>query len=90
MKTNHRRKNPPAFQRDDKELTANNFKESGGPDYSYMGYVARQRHGVKGMDHDGGHRGNARDIKEAKTARKRTKRRVANVETMREANEQDH
>ena len=78
MKTNHRRSNPPQFQRDTKELTDLNFKESGGPNYSRMGYVARIRHGVSGMEHDGGHRGNAKDIKETKTARKRTERRVSN------------
>jgi hypothetical protein len=43
-----------------------------------MGYVARIRHGAEGMEHDGGHRGNAKDIKEAKTARKRTERRISN------------
>ena len=78
MKTNYRRKNPPQFQRDTKALTAFNFKESGGPNYSVMGYVARSLHGVSGMEHDGGHRGNAKDIKETKTARKRTDRRISN------------
>jgi hypothetical protein len=78
MKTNHRRRNPPQFQRQTHELTADNFKESGGPNYSLMGYRARMKHGVPGMDHDSGHRGNAKDIREVKTARKRTERRVAN------------
>lgn len=78
MKTNHRRKNPIAFKRSTLELTQNCFKESGGPNYSYMGYVARTRHGVEGMEHDGGHRGNARDIRETKKFRRRTSRRVAN------------
>ena len=78
MKTNHHRKNPLPFQRETKTETACNFKESGGPDYSRMGYAARIRHGAEGMEHDGGHRGNAKDIKEAKTARKRTERRIAN------------
>ncbi len=78
MKTNHRRKNPLAFQRSTKELSESNFKASGGPNYARMGYLARLRHGVPGMEHDGGHRGNARDIKEEKTARKRTERRIAN------------
>ena len=78
MKTNHHRNNPPQFQRETKAWTAFNFKESGGPNYSIMGYLARSRHGVSGMEHDGGHRGNAKDIKETKTARKRTDRRIAN------------
>lgn len=78
MKTNHHRSNPPQFQRDTKEQSDKNFKESGGPNYSLMGYLARVRHGVSQMEHDGGHRGNAKDIKETKTARKRTERRVAN------------
>lgn len=78
MKTNHRRNNPAPFQRNTKEASARNFKESGGPNYSVMGYLARVRQGVPGMEHDGGHRGNSRDIKEAKTARKRTERRIAN------------
>ncbi len=78
LKTNHRRKNPPAFKRSTKELTMNNFKPSGAPNYSYMGYVARTRHGVEGMEHDGGHRGNARDIRETKALRRRISRRVAN------------
>jgi hypothetical protein len=78
MKTNHRRKNPPPFQRETEEQTNRNFKDSGGPNYSIMGYLARLRHGVEGMEHDGGHRGNAKDIKEAKTARKRTERRILN------------
>lgn len=85
MKTNHRRSNPPLFQRDTKEGTAINFKPSGGPNYSVMGYLARRRHGVNGMEHDGGHRGNARDIRETKTARKRTDRRVANAAAQQEA-----
>lgn len=83
MKTNHRRSNPPQFQRNTQEQTARNFKESGGPNYSVMGYLARVRHGVVGMEHDGGHRGNAKDIKETKTARKRTERRVSNNQTKR-------
>lgn len=78
MKTNHRRSNPAQFQRETKEQSSRNFKESGGPNYSIMGYLARGRHGVPGMEHDGGHQGNAKDIKETKTARKRTERRVAN------------
>jgi hypothetical protein len=79
MKTNHRRKTPAAFQRNTQEQTARNFKESGGPSYSTMGYLARIRHGVPGMEHDGGHRGNAADIKQAKTARKRAERRSLNT-----------
>jgi hypothetical protein len=78
MKTNHRRKNPPVFKRNSKELVSKCFKEAGGPNYSYLGYTARTRHGVEGMEHDKGHRGNAKDIKETKTARKRTQRRIAN------------
>lgn len=78
MKVNHRRHNPPQFQRETLELTAGNYKESGGPNYSRMGYLARLRHGVSGMEHQGGHRGNAKDIRETKTGRKRTERRVAN------------
>jgi hypothetical protein len=78
MKTNHHRSNPPQFQRETKEQSSRNFKDSGGPNYSVMGYLARMRHGVEGMEHDGGHRGNAKDIKETKTARKRTQRRVSN------------
>lgn len=85
MKTNHRRSNPASFQRDTKEQTERNFKPSGGPNYSLMGYIARIRHGAAGMEHDGGHQGNAVDIKQAKVARKRTDRRVANVSAMREA-----
>lgn len=84
MKTNHRRKNPNPFQRVTKEGTDRNFKESGGPNYSLMGYIARMRNGVEGMEHDNGHRGNAKDIKEAKTFRKRTERRVANNAVLRE------
>lgn len=78
MKTNHHRKNPSPFQRETQEQSSRNFKESGGPNYSVMGYLARRRHGAHGMEHDGGHRGNAQDIKEAKTARKRTERRISN------------
>lgn len=79
MKTNHRRKNPLQFQRNTKELSDQSFKESGGPNYSTLGYRARSRQGVSGMEHDGGHRGSAKDIKETKTARKRTDRRIANI-----------
>lgn len=36
------------------------------------------------MDHDGGHRGSAKDIREAKTIFRRQQRRRANVLTMKE------
>ncbi len=36
------------------------------PDYSCIGYMRRRKQGISGMDHDGGHRGNARDIREQK------------------------
>lgn len=78
MKTNHRRKNPDEFNGVAIKTKLSLVKPTGAPNYSVMGYLARMRHGVEGMEHDNGHRGNAKDIKETKTARKRTDRRIAN------------
>ena len=44
------------------------------PDYSLIGYMRRMKQGVPGMEHDGGHRGNARDVRESKKARGRERR----------------
>lgn len=48
-----------------------------GHDYAYLVYRARFKVGL-GADHDGGHRGSAKDVKEAKTHYRRTRRRQEN------------
>ena len=80
MKTNHRRKNPDPF----KGIQESGFykgkilKDTGGPNYSLMFYIRRRKVGADGMECDKGHRGHATDVREAKTFRQRTERRVAN------------
>lgn len=64
MKINHRRKNKGKYLQ--------------GHDYSFLTYRARSRAGVQGMDHDGGHKGSAKDIREEKTLRRRQERRQLN------------
>lgn len=58
--------------------------KSNGYDYSYLNFMKRWHVGL-GMDHDGGHRGSAKDIKEVKTHDRRKKRRAANIATRNEA-----
>jgi hypothetical protein len=62
MKTNHRRVN----------------KAKGGFDYSTLNFMRRWRAGLGFSDHDGGHRGSARDIREIKDIRRRQERRKLN------------
>lgn len=55
-----------------------------GHNYSYLNYVARMRAGVE-MEHDGGHKGSAKDIREIKAIRRRPERRRLNkLETINE------
>ena len=50
-------------------------------DYGYAVFQARWRLGV-GMDHDGGRRGHAKDVREAKTQERRQRRRKENREKL--------
>lgn len=59
MKTNHRRKKP----------KGESF------DYRYKMFCSRMKQGVQGMDHDGGRRGSAKDVREQKTIEVRKARR---------------
>lgn len=51
-----------------------------GFDYSSLVHRARWRVGL-GMDHSGGHRGSAKDVKDVKTQDRRKRRRAADRET---------
>lgn len=53
------------------------INKSNGFDYAHMNFVKRFKVGL-GADHDGGHRGSAKDIKEVKTQNRRQARRKAN------------
>ncbi len=44
-----------------------------GFDYAYLNYCARRRAGLS-WDHDGGHKGSARDIREIKAIKRRQRR----------------
>jgi hypothetical protein len=55
--------------------------DTGGFDYSHLNYCARRRAGLS-MDHDGGHKGSARDIKEAKTHYRRQRRCIEKREVL--------
>ena len=48
-----------------------------GHDYSYLNFMRRWRNGLS-FDHDGGHKGSARDIREIKAIRHRQERRKLN------------
>lgn len=48
-----------------------------GFDYSHLNYCARRNAGLS-FDHDGGHKGSARDIREIKATRRRQERRRLN------------
>lgn len=52
-------------------------KTKGGFDYSYLIFQKRWKLGLS-MDHDGGHRGHAKDVKELKTHERRKERRKLN------------
>lgn len=54
-----------------------------GFNYSVLVYRARTRVGL-GADHDGGHRGSAKDVKEVKTTFRRIRRRVENRQVQKE------
>ncbi len=59
-------------------------KSKGGHDYSSLNFMKRLKVGL-GMDHDGGHRGSARDIREAKTHDRRKRRRIEKTSLIKES-----
>jgi hypothetical protein len=87
MKTNHRRQNPDPFKGNQTTEPGSVYKDTGGPNYSLMNYRRRQATGTEGMEHDGGHRGSAKDVRETNTARVRTRRAQEAAETRRMKNE---
>jgi len=54
-----------------------NNPSKSGHNYSYLNYMRRQKYGL-GYDHDGGHKGSARDIREIKAIQHRQERRKLN------------
>lgn len=74
MKTNHRRSQK---------------CDTGGFNYSFMNFVRRFKRGL-GADHDGGHRGSARDIREAKRQVTREERRKLDRQLSKEVTDAQH